>query len=203
MKQPGNGPTASTPESTDAPAERQCGWCSIDISEKGTRAQYCGIQHKKNAAAKRFRERNPHYYARYSRSDTRLAYNETHKKERQDYARQRSRRLRIDPTYAAQQSAWWQANRHKAIKYNRVRRDRKINNPGSVGVSDRDWIRLVIRYRSRCAYCGNLPKHKIEMDHVIPISKGGRHAIGNVLPCCEKCNNAKSSRLLAAWRYHP
>jgi hypothetical protein len=38
------------------------------------------------------------------------------------------------------------------------------------------------------------------MDHVIPLAKGGRHTIGNVLPVCGYCNSTKHSLLLVVWR---
>jgi len=63
-----------------------------------------------------------------------------------------------------------------------------------------DRIRLVDRYHGCCAYCGD-PSDRLQMDHVLPLSRGRRHAIGNVLPACEPCNNAKSSRLLVEWRF--
>lgn len=82
----------------------------------------------------------------------------------------------------------------------RRRRLRQRNNPASVGVSARDWKRLVQRYRSCCAYCGKYtPRPHVE--HVIPLSKGGGHRVGNVVPACPKCNASKGSKLLAAWRY--
>lgn len=80
------------------------------------------------------------------------------------------------------------------------RRQRKRGNPDSVGVSSRDWQRLVDRYRGRCAYCNRTPE-RLEMEHVIPLMRGGRHAIGNVLPACRSCNASKRDKLLAVWRY--
>ncbi|WP_306317623.1 MULTISPECIES: HNH endonuclease [unclassified Streptomyces] len=38
------------------------------------------------------------------------------------------------------------------------------------------------------------------MDHVIPLSKGGRHAIGNLMPACMPCNMSKSASFLSVWR---
>ena len=68
------------------------------------------------------------------------------------------------------------------------------------GVTIGDWMRTVDRYQGRCAYCGD-PSDRLQMDHVMPLSRGGRHATGNVLPACKPCNNAKSSRLLVEWRF--
>lgn len=82
----------------------------------------------------------------------------------------------------------------------RARRALKRNNPGSVGVQLRDWSRLVVRYRNRCAYC-NESAETLHMDHVIPLALGGRHAIGNVIPACPSCNHSKQDKLLAEWRH--
>lgn len=71
--------------------------------------------------------------------------------------------------------------------------------PHSVGVTERDWSRLVNRYRRCCAYCGR-PAVEITMDHVVPLARGGRHAIGNVLPACFECNSAKQDRWLIDFR---
>lgn len=38
------------------------------------------------------------------------------------------------------------------------------------------------------------------MDHVVPVSRGGWHAIGNILPACRSCNAKKQRRTIAEWR---
>lgn len=38
------------------------------------------------------------------------------------------------------------------------------------------------------------------MDHVVPLSRGGRHSIGNILPACESCNLSKHASYLVEWR---
>lgn len=66
-------------------------------------------------------------------------------------------------------------------------------------VTTRDWDRLVARYGGLCAYCRTRPwSHQ---DHVIPIARGGRFAIGNLLPACASCNGSKGSKLLVEWRH--
>lgn len=64
-------------------------------------------------------------------------------------------------------------------------------------VSDRDLRRLRQRFGGSCAYC-DAPANTV--DHVLPIARGGRHAIGNLLPACKSCNSQKHVRLLAEWR---
>jgi 5-methylcytosine-specific restriction enzyme A len=46
--------------------------------------------------------------------------------------------------------------------------------------------------RGICHYCKNkfLPE-ELTLDHIVPLSRGGRSVRGNVVPCCKKCNNEK------------
>ena len=64
---------------------------------------------------------------------------------------------------------------------------------------ERDWRRLLERWGHRCAYCGSR-SGRLSMDHVIPLSRGGRHTIGNLLPACRSCNSSKGDSLLIEWR---
>jgi hypothetical protein len=74
------------------------------------------------------------------------------------------------------------------------RRTKKLSN-GVYEISKKELKRI---YSSPCFYCGST--NSIHADHIIPISKGGRHSIGNLLPACAKCNMSKGSRLLVEWR---
>ena len=43
-----------------------------------------------------------------------------------------------------------------------------------------------------CHYCGKTFKPKeLTMDHVVPISRGGKSTKGNIVPCCKECNSKK------------
>lgn len=47
-----------------------------------------------------------------------------------------------------------------------------------------------------CNYCGNkFPPRELTMDHVVPLSRGGRSTRGNLVPCCKECNNRKKAML--------
>lgn len=49
-----------------------------------------------------------------------------------------------------------------------------------------------------CFYCG---KNVIcQIDHIIPLVKGGRHSIGNLVSACKFCNNSKHSKFLTEWK---
>jgi len=51
-----------------------------------------------------------------------------------------------------------------------------------------------------CHYCGgNFPPKELTMDHVIPLSRGGRSEKFNLVPCCKACNTQKKRMLPAEW----
>jgi 5-methylcytosine-specific restriction endonuclease McrA len=48
-----------------------------------------------------------------------------------------------------------------------------------------------------CAYCG--ASGDLEVEHVVPISKGGEHHLGNIVPACHRCNSSKLSKDAWSW----
>lgn len=52
---------------------------------------------------------------------------------------------------------------------------------------------VMIRDNYTCQYCGS--KKELTIDHVIPISRGGRSNFENCVTACRKCNTKKGGRL--------
>jgi 5-methylcytosine-specific restriction protein A len=51
-----------------------------------------------------------------------------------------------------------------------------------------------------CYYCrGQTPPNELTMDHIVPISRGGKSTKGNLVPCCRTCNNKKKHLLPMEW----
>jgi 5-methylcytosine-specific restriction endonuclease McrA len=50
-----------------------------------------------------------------------------------------------------------------------------------------------------CAYCGNFISGKMQIDHIVPISKGGLHTLDNLASACKPCNQSKSNKFLHEW----
>lgn len=50
-----------------------------------------------------------------------------------------------------------------------------------------------------CQYCGNTPPHVIlEVDHIIPVSKGGDNLFDNLITSCFQCNRGKGANELTS-----
>jgi hypothetical protein len=55
-------------------------------------------------------------------------------------------------------------------------------------------------FEKKCPYCDSLLftghiRNKIQIDHFIPITKGGQHVPWNILPVCQKCNAKKLAKV--------
>ncbi len=56
---------------------------------------------------------------------------------------------------------------------------------------------IYIRDRNRCQYCGRrFQTAELSLDHVIPISRGGRSTWENVVCACLNCNVRKGNKLV-------
>lgn len=80
------------------------------------------------------------------------------------------------------------------------RRRARLRNAERLLVSRKDWLRSVDRHRGCCAYCGD--KKPLTVEHVVPLSRGGRHSVGNIIPVCFSCNSSKRDRFVTEWRLH-
>lgn len=59
-----------------------------------------------------------------------------------------------------------------------------------------DWEALKKAFEGCCSYCLVYVGDKATMDHVHPLSLGGRGTIDNVVPACRSCNSKKKNFLL-------
>ena len=55
--------------------------------------------------------------------------------------------------------------------------------------------RLFARDRNVCAYCGGqYTEPGLTVEHIVPVSRGGRHEWTNVVTACRSCNTRKGNR---------
>ena len=55
---------------------------------------------------------------------------------------------------------------------------------------------LFTMWEHSCGYCG---AHADTLDHIRPLSRGGAHEIGNLVPACRPCNLSKHAKTPAEW----
>ncbi len=57
--------------------------------------------------------------------------------------------------------------------------------------------------QGRCHWCGgSFSADELTMDHVIPLSRGGKASRNNVVPACKQCNSNKKYLLPMEWEQY-
>ena len=108
--------------------------------------------------------------------------------------------LRYVETHREQISAykhrWYLENKKTCIARARVskakRRMKIYENGGSF--TAREWLELCETFDNQCVCCGN--QGELTVDHIVPISKGGRNDIQNIQPLCLRCNLVKGTKTI-------
>ncbi|WP_432421572.1 HNH endonuclease [Nocardia brasiliensis] len=95
---------------------------------------------------------------------------------------------------------WNTRNTDRKVQNNRERRARLKGN-GVYAISAKDMRRLM--NRRECEHCGGgfTRDNPRNIDHRIPVIRGGRHAVGNLWVLCRSCNFRKHASFYSEWRY--
>jgi len=87
--------------------------------------------------------------------------------------------------------------RSQQVRHER-RRAALANAEGAFSIPE--WKLVVKEYNNLCAYC-NTKNENLQIDHVVPLSRGGRNSIDNIVPACGSCNSSKRDKTLIVWMY--
>lgn len=61
-----------------------------------------------------------------------------------------------------------------------------------VAVKRKRKLRVLDKFKWKCAQCGENRRNLLTVDHIIPISKGGTSHMSNLQCLCKRCNGTKS-----------
>nr|WP_217361810.1 HNH endonuclease signature motif containing protein [Aeromicrobium stalagmiti] len=64
-------------------------------------------------------------------------------------------------------------------------------------LTDEQWAALMDAWGG-CAYCGG-DGAALQKDCMLPISRGGRYTLSNVVPACRSCNASKWNLEVTTW----
>jgi 5-methylcytosine-specific restriction endonuclease McrA len=186
--------------------ERYCPGCGLNLSDRHGQVKYCSNTCRRWVANGHTELRQPAQQciqcggamigkmatAIYCTKRCKLAASDGRRTrdDRARYLKERERRIEYALQYAQDNPHIGQAAKRK--------RKALLAEAGVFELSGRDWLRLVNRHGRRCFYCGTCGP--MTMDHVLPISRGGHHSIGNLVPACAQCNSTKRHRTIMEWR---
>ena len=109
-------------------------------------------------------------------------------------------RARNREVIAAQVKAWQERHPKRVKEYSRGRDARRTAReyaaPGRCSV--KQWLWRFRFYGERCAYCCRaLTSTQAQMEHQIPLSRGGTNWPSNIVPACKPCNQSKGTKTSA------
>lgn len=86
-------------------------------------------------------------------------------------------------------------NLSKFVIYAQIRRARKQLLPSTFTAEQ--WEETKIHFNQKCCYCGReLP---LQMEHFIPVAKGGGYVKSNIICSCSRCNQSKNDSEFSFW----
>lgn len=92
--------------------------------------------------------------------------------------------------------------RNKA-KHGKFVSKEKIRNMEAVDYQLADWRDAMLHFGAACAFCGKpegrAKKEKLDRDHLVALSKGGKTVRNNIIPACAKCNRGRGNREWLEW----
>ncbi len=76
--------------------------------------------------------------------------------------------------------------------WHKARKHRERHAEGSF--TAQEWIALCQRYNYCCVSCGK--QEPLNVEHIIPLSRGGTNYISNIQPLCSECNGHKFKKII-------
>jgi 5-methylcytosine-specific restriction endonuclease McrA len=127
---------------------------------------------------------------------------------KRDHARYEANKER----HAEYQHAWYESNKDITIKRARAwgkanpdqirvrsirRRAREVNAEGTHTAAD---IKAQYdRQKGKCYWCGCKVGNSFQVDHIVPLSRGGSNWPDNLVIACRSCNLSKHNKLPHEW----
>jgi 5-methylcytosine-specific restriction endonuclease McrA len=129
---------------------------------------------------------------RIEKAEELAAYGAAYRAANKDATAARHARYRIECAAQVRESKrrWKLANPEAVKNYVRTRRARIKG--AECTLTAAESLAVLRAQRGRCAYCPGTDD--LELDHVVPIARGGAHAKANIQWLCGPCNRRKSWR---------
>lgn len=117
----------------------------------------------------------------------------TKQAKKRHYEKHRDQVIEKSRQYRQNNPDYWRRTPPKEAAKSAARKARKCNAPGTYTAED-VLIKLE-NQRGRCFYCHKLLNGVYQVDHYIPLSKGGSNWPSNLVIACSKCNRTKGDRM--------
>ncbi len=180
----GNAPTAHTADIRPRVLSKSCRKCAeskplsefpLDKSNPLGRATICNLCNRIKSRA--WAKAHPQQHAARSKR-----YVQRHPERRAAYLKR---------YYQTEQGK--AVNRRHSSKHDALKRQ-CADVPASALLTSAQWQKILQIQKGHCYWCER--KRTLTQDHVIPLSKGGKHIASNIVAACRSCNCRKGARII-------
>jgi 5-methylcytosine-specific restriction endonuclease McrA len=175
-------------------------YCSV-CKREYQRKHYAENPDKWSMYGKRWRENNKETKAAYDRTyaennpERVRAAKQKYKRVHKDRIREQNKIYSLkNKEILREKNRLWRENNLEKHRMKEARRRTRKHQNGVFVVLDKELRKLI---SSPCYYCGAQHQH---IDHLVPISRGGRHSVGNLISSCSNCNLSKNNKFLVEWK---
>jgi 5-methylcytosine-specific restriction endonuclease McrA len=168
----------------------RCHWCDRTLPDDHLGPKYCDKECKERAKAQRtaWRKANSEKIKTYSAA-WREANHEKAKAQSAAWYKANPEKIK------ARCAAWRKANPER-VGVNNARRRAIKRGATIVPFTAEQLTQHLNNLGNVCVYCGASWRHA---DHFIPLNKGGKHSLDNLVPACVACNTSKSDNDPFEW----
>lgn len=193
---------------------KRCEVCGTEYQPTDSRQKYCPecgpavMAEQSKVSNARYRKANPEkrkaadakYYKAHPNREKYRVYSAKYREANPEKVRAKDatyREVNLEKCKATV-AKWIRENpERRAVSDSKWRSLKHANTPVSEMLTSTEWLAILAAAAGHCHYCDK--EAKLTLDHVIPLSKGGKHSANNVVPACKHCNSSKRDKTLEEW----
>jgi 5-methylcytosine-specific restriction endonuclease McrA len=155
---------------------------------------------KARARAKRWAEANPERVRSNVQNWRKLNPARRQEEHKRDWKKNREKRLASGKRWRSNNLAYYRDRAQRDYQLHPAKwkarnhaRRAQIREGGSF--TEQEWLDKLAKLGMQCYYCSKpLDEKTLVIEHMTPLSRGGKNVIDNIVPACRPCNASKGKK---------